>query len=381
MDKKGADKEVPSQDQTLSEKQPWHFMFTEVLAYHELITQMVLRDLRLRYKQTIMGFAWALFTPLVMVLSGCMIKFVMAQMSGSSLNIMGLCGMTMKTIAWGFVTGCISAGNVCLISNMNLVTKIYFPREVFFFNSILVQMFDVGVSLIGLAVFFLCIGVYPTWQILWVPLLILMLVCMVLAFSMVLSITTVFYRDVKYIVTIIISFGIFYAPVYYEPEIFGPIGSQIMMLNPASPILEGIRLSVAGLPQHMVTDEYQQNAKAVHDRYVARKKAQIYQYFGWSAPSAEENATTEESSQNVGEYMRKLSEMNSGKPSEYRTVNLMRTPDLDTVLSAVFRPAGVCRAVFRVEKIPLLRVHHSRVPVIPRDLSSLEEPVTSGSRA
>ena len=141
---------------------------------------------------------------------------------------------------------------------------------------------------------------------------------------MVLSIATVFYRDVKYIVTIIISFGIFYAPVYYEPEIFGPIGSQIMMLNPASPILEGIRLSVAGLPQHMVTDEYQQNAKAAHDRYVARKKAQICQYLGWSAPSVEETAP-EETSENIGEYMRKLSEMNSGKPSEYRTVNLMRT--------------------------------------------------------
>ena len=299
-------------------------MFTEVLAYRELITQMVLRDLRLRYKQTIMGFAWALFTPLVMVLSGCMIKFVMAQMSGSSINVMGLCGMTMKTIAWGFVTGCINAGTLSLVGNMNLVTKIYFPREVFFFNNILVQMFDVGISLIGLAVVFLCLGVYPTWQILWVPLLILMLICMVLALSMVLSITTVFYRDVKYIVTIIISFGIFYAPVYYEPEIFGPIGSQIMMLNPASPILEGIRLSVAGLPKHMVTDEYQQNAKATYDRYVARKKAQIYQYLGWSAPSVEETAP-EETSENIGEYMRKLSEMNSGKPSEYQTVNLMRT--------------------------------------------------------
>ena len=185
-------------------------------------------------------------------------------------------------------------------------------------------MFDVGISLIGLAVVFLCLGVYPTWQILWVPLLVLMLVCMVLAFSMVLSITTVFYRDVKYIVTIIISFGIFYAPVYYEPEIFGPIGSQIMMLNPASPILEGIRLSVAGLPQHMVTDEYQQNAKAVHDRYMARKKAQVYQYLGWDAPSVDETVPVE-TTENVGEYMRKLSEMNSGKPSEYRTVNLMRT--------------------------------------------------------
>ena len=109
-------------------------MFTEVLAYRELITQMVLRDLRLRYKQTIMGFAWALFTPLVMVLSGCMIKFVMAQMSGSSINVMGLCGMTMKTIAWGFVTGAINAGTMCLVGNINLVTKICFSLTTSWFR-------------------------------------------------------------------------------------------------------------------------------------------------------------------------------------------------------------------------------------------------------
>lgn len=227
-------------------QEPWYAMFLEVIHYREMLYQMVLRDIRLRYKQTIMGCGWALFTPIMIVLSGCVVKLAMSKLSGIPLDIMVIAAMSVKAVAWSFFSGSIGSGSGCLIGNINLVTKIYFPREVFPLTCIGTQIFDTFIASLILCLLFVILGMPVTIHWLWIPLLAVELVCLALAVMMLVACANVFYRDVKYLVAVVVSFGIFFTPVFYEPEMFGPRGSQLMMLNPVAPLLEGLRLVTVG---------------------------------------------------------------------------------------------------------------------------------------
>jgi ABC-type polysaccharide/polyol phosphate export permease len=220
-------------------------MVLELVHYRELLWQMVLRDLRIRYKQAVMGFGWAVFMPLVIVGAGFLVKYAMGQMSGKPVATAELAGMVVKALGWSFFVGTIGFATNSLTGNINLVGKIYFPREVFPLAAVITQAFDslVGTAVMSAVLVFL-LHVSPSWQWWWLAPLVLMMLLFTTAVSLFLSCANVFFRDVKYLVQILISFGIFFTPVFYEPELLGQLGSVLMMLNPLSPILEGVRLSV-----------------------------------------------------------------------------------------------------------------------------------------
>jgi lipopolysaccharide transport system permease protein len=220
-------------------------MIQEIIEYRELLFQMTLRDVRIRYKQAIMGFGWAIFMPMMIVGSGLLIKMVMAGMSGGKLEAAGAGSMMVKALPWSFFIGSIGFATNSLTSNAGLVSKIYFPREIFPLSSTLAQMFDtaIGAVLLGAILFgFLKIGI--SIQILWIFPLVLLLLMFTFGAGLLLSCANLFFRDVKYIVQVLITFGIFFTPVFYDAVYLGPAGCRIIMLNPLSPILEGLRLSM-----------------------------------------------------------------------------------------------------------------------------------------
>jgi ABC-type polysaccharide/polyol phosphate export permease len=153
-------------------------------------------------------------------------------------------GMAIKAVPWAFFVGCLNAGTSSLVSNTSLVTKIYFPREVLPLSSVLAQTFDSLVGGVLLAMILPFLGVTLSLQTLWLPVLLLLLWTLALAAALFLSRANLFYRDVKYIVQVFLTFGIFVTPVILDAPMFGPRGAGIMMLNPIAPILEGLRLSV-----------------------------------------------------------------------------------------------------------------------------------------
>ena len=212
--------------------------------YHHLLYQLALRDIRVRYKQAVMGFGWAVFLPIVIVLSGIVVRFAMSYLSGDTLDREVIAGLAIKSIPWAFFVGAIQFASSVLIGNISLVTKIYFPREVLPVASVAAQAFDSSIG--GVAVLLLLpflsvsYGVEALWA---VPLLVVLLV-FTLGTALLLSCANLFFRDVKYIVRVLLTFGIFFTPVFFEPEMFGEIGARVMMLNPLAPILEGLRLSV-----------------------------------------------------------------------------------------------------------------------------------------
>jgi lipopolysaccharide transport system permease protein len=220
-------------------------MAAELVQHRELLWQMVVRDLKIRYKQAVMGFAWAIFMPVVIVGSGLVVKYAMAQMSGGAIDGPGISGMAVKALGWAFFAGGVGFAVSSLTGNLNLVTKIYFPREVFPLSAVATQMFDSAVGGMGvLAVLLLIAGTGISIQWLWAAPLIALLVLFTAAAALALSCANVFFRDVKYIVQIILTFGIFFTPVFYDPQVFGPTGCTWMMLNPLTPLLEGLRLAV-----------------------------------------------------------------------------------------------------------------------------------------
>lgn len=216
----------------------------DVWDHRDLLVQLAVRDIKLRYKQAAMGAAWAVFMPLLIVLSGLIIRLAMAKMSGTSVSGVEVANIAVKGLGWAFFVGALGFATASLVGNANLVTKIYFPREVLPVACVGAQCFDTAVGLGTLAVLLPFFGVRLHVALLWLPVVLLLLVAFTTTVSLFLSCANLFYRDVKYIVQVVLMFGIFFTPVFFEPALLGPKGALIMMINPLTPILEGLRLCV-----------------------------------------------------------------------------------------------------------------------------------------
>ncbi len=220
-------------------------MVRELVRSRELLYQLTRRDITIRYKQAVMGFGWALFMPLLIVFSGLVVQLALANFSGRTLSAAGLGGMAVKAVPWSFFVGAIGFATASLVANMSLVTKIAFPRAVLPLSAVGAQCFDSGIAVVALVVLMPLLGaVQASWSLLWVPVLMVLLVGFTTACALLLSAANLFYRDVKYIVQVLLTFGIFFTPVFFEPAMLGARGATIAMLNPMSPLLEGLRLTV-----------------------------------------------------------------------------------------------------------------------------------------
>ena len=216
----------------------------EVWDHRDLLEQLTLRDIKLRYKQAAMGFMWAVFMPCLIVLSGLIIRYAMARLSGQTLVRTDIANIAVKGVGWAFFVGALGFATASLVGNANLVTKIYFPREVLPLSAVAAQGFDTGIGLVTLVVILPFLGISGHASLLWVPPLLVLLVLFTTAVSLFLSCANLFFRDVKYIVQIVLMFGIFFTPVFFEPSMLGTRGAHLLMLNPLTGILEGLRLTI-----------------------------------------------------------------------------------------------------------------------------------------
>jgi ABC-type polysaccharide/polyol phosphate export permease len=216
----------------------------EVWESRELVAELVMRDIRVRYSQAVMGFAWALLMPLTIVLAGTMIRVAMATVSGRGL-VPAIIGATaVKGITWAFFSGSLGSSTASLLSNKPLIKKLYFPREVLPLSALLAQAIDTSIGAAALAVALPFLGLTISPALLWVPVLALLLFTLSLAVGLFTSCANLFFRDVKYLVSVVLTFGIFLTPVFFEPVMLGQVGGRLLMLNPISPIIEGMRLTI-----------------------------------------------------------------------------------------------------------------------------------------
>ena len=197
------------------------------------------KEIRIRYKQTVMGFFWALLMPMMIVAAGVLIRQAFATFSGKALNYSDVASLSVKALPWAFFVGAIRFSTNSLTGNSNLVTKIYFPREVFPISSVLANLFDFAVASLVVIVLLVFGKIGVSVYFLWLPILLLLLILLTTGLGMFLACANLFYRDVKYLVDVVLTFGILFTPVFYDSTMLGNWG-PLLLLNPLAPILEAI---------------------------------------------------------------------------------------------------------------------------------------------
>lgn len=216
-----------------------HEELRELYRYRELLYMIAYRDVRVRYKQSIMGLLWAVLMPILIVGAGVVVRYGYAVASGKPLQTEDVASVAVKSLPWAFLVSSIRFSSTSLINNHSLVTKVYFPKDIFPVAAVMASLFDFFVASGALVIFLLVIQVGWSAQLAWVPLLLLMMVILTVGIAMVVSAASLFFRDVKYIVEIGLTFGIFFTPVFYDVRMLGEKGNWLL-LNPLAPILEGL---------------------------------------------------------------------------------------------------------------------------------------------
>lgn len=209
-----------------------------------LLFELTRRDIRVRYKQAVMGIAWAIVMPLVIVASGVVLRVVLLNMSGTPVEGESIGGVVVKGLGWSFVASAIGFSTNVLTLNAGLIAKIYFPRETLPLSVVLASTLDTAIAAAAVLALLPFLGWHPTWTVLWAPVLAACLFAFTFALGLLVSCGNLFFRDVKYLVQLCINFGVFFTPVFYEPHALGARWIPIQMMNPLSPLLEGLRLSV-----------------------------------------------------------------------------------------------------------------------------------------
>jgi ABC-type polysaccharide/polyol phosphate export permease len=216
----------------------------ELYRYRELLYMIAYRDIKIRYKQSIMGFLWAILMPVLIILSGVVVRYAYAVASGKPLQWSDIASVAVKSLPWAFLVSSVKFGCNSLSGNYNLVTKVYFPKEIFPVAAVMASLFDFFVASGALLVFLFFIRIGWSAYLLWTPVLLLGLVILSTGIGMFVSAASLFFRDVKYIVEVFLTFGIFFTPVFYDIRMLGKSGKWLLV-NPVAPIVDGLGNCVA----------------------------------------------------------------------------------------------------------------------------------------
>jgi len=220
-----------------------------LLARHrDLLYMLSRRDVTVKYKQSIMGVLWAILMPLLITSAGVVVKLAMTAASGKAGMFHEVLPVAIKAAPWAFFVASIRFSTQSLSNNHNLVTKIAFPRAVFPLSAVASQLFDFAIAalvVVAVAVF----SVSPTVYLLWVPVLLALLIAQVAGLALLLSAANLFFRDIKYLVEVVLTFAIFFTPVFYSvADIRAKFGrsAELLLLNPVAPVLEGLDAVIVG---------------------------------------------------------------------------------------------------------------------------------------
>ena len=215
----------------------------EILRNRELLYMITWREIRIRYKQSVMGLLWAVLMPIIITGAGVMVRIVASKVSGHPISGADIGGIGVKALPWAFFVSALKFGTTSLTSNSSLVTKIKFPRLVFPLSSVLTSLFDMAIAIPVLVLLLPFAGAQPSVALLLVPVLLLLMVVFTAGICIFFSAANLFFRDIKYLVEVILTFAIFFTPVLYDASLAGH-WRWVLMLNPIAPILDGLDATI-----------------------------------------------------------------------------------------------------------------------------------------
>ncbi len=220
--------------------------FRELWAFRDLFVILALRDVKLRYKQTLLGVTWVILQPLVASLIFTIIFSRIASLpsDGKPYLLFVYAGM----LPWNFFAGCLQRAGNSLISDAKLITKVYFPRVIIPIASSAAVLMDFAVAfvvMVGL-LFVYRDEVSVTWNILALPFLLLVVLLLSIGVSLFLSALNVYYRDFMYALPFVVQVWMYASPLVYSASMVPDRWRVIYALNPMSGVIDGFRWALLG---------------------------------------------------------------------------------------------------------------------------------------
>jgi lipopolysaccharide transport system permease protein len=218
--------------------------FRELWEYRELLYFLTLRDIKVRYKQTALGAAWAIIQPLFMMLVFSLFFGRLAKVpsDGIPYPVFTFCAL----LPWQLFAHALTESSNSLVANERLITKVYFPRLMVPLAAVLGGLVDFAVAFVILLIMMAYYGIVPTWAIVTLPAFILLSILTALGVGLWLSALNVKYRDVRYTINFLIQFWLFATPVAYPSSIVPERWRTLYGLNPMAGVVEGFRWALLG---------------------------------------------------------------------------------------------------------------------------------------
>ena len=216
----------------------------ELWDYRELLLFLAWRDISVRYKQTVLGAAWAIIQPFFAMIVFSLFFGRLAQIpsDGVPYPIFSYTAL----LPWQYFATTLAGSGDSLVASANLLSKVYFPRLVIPLASVLPPLVDFAIAFVVLIGMMLFYGIVPTWQIVWLPFFMLLALVTSLGAGLWLSAMNVQYRDIRYTIPFITQFWMFASPVVYPSSLIPEQWRPLYGLNPMAGVIEGFRWALLG---------------------------------------------------------------------------------------------------------------------------------------
>ena len=229
----------PSRALELNLKELWH--------YRELLYFFVWRDIKVRYKQTVIGAGWAIIQPFCTMVVFSLFFGMLAKIPSEGLPYPVFYYSAL--LPWTYFANALGQATNTMVENQRVITKVYFPRLILPIAAVVSGLVDFGFAFIILIAMMLFYGIIPTAAIMLLPLLLLLGIATALAAGLWLSALNAIYRDVRYAVPFLIQFWMFASPVAYPSSLVPEKWRWLYGLNPMAGVIEGFRWSLTGQGQ------------------------------------------------------------------------------------------------------------------------------------
>lgn len=216
--------------------------------YRELLWNLTNREISQRYKQSILGYAWVILNPLFQLIVMTLVFSTILKIP--SLGVPFIIFLSVGLLPWNLFINSLTSSTNSLVANSNLITKIYFPREILVYAAISAKIVDFLYSCLVLVLFLIIYRTPISLMIFWVPLIFFIQLLFTVGLSLILSAFHLFYRDIQYLLNLIVLLWFYLTPIVYPVEIIPVKYKFFFSLNPMSVIINAYRqvILVRGMP-------------------------------------------------------------------------------------------------------------------------------------
>jgi lipopolysaccharide transport system permease protein len=218
--------------------------FRELYQFRDLFRFLVWRGIKVLYAQSAIGIGWAVIQPMFSMLVFTIVFGKLAKISsdGAPYAVFSLAGL----VPWTYFSNALTEGTNSLVQNSSMISKVYFPRLVLPMAAVFAKLVDFSIAMLMLGTLLIWFGIVPTWGVLAIPLLVLIMMLSAAGLGMWLTALAIQYRDVKHAMSFVVQLLMYACPVVYPTSLISPKYQLLYAMNPMVGVIEGFRAALLG---------------------------------------------------------------------------------------------------------------------------------------